>query len=122
MSRVFLFLHILLGEGESYIFSNISNASHMFGNVHSLYFQVPINLFSCDLLFGFWYVGDDGHSRDFSHQHPEELHSRPGRSLPSIPRGNDILHQRILETLKNMPAERYILQKRNTKLALLFAN
>ena len=91
----------------------------MFDNVHSLYFQVPINLFSSDLQFGFWYVGDDGHSRDLPHQHPEELRSRPGRSLP---RENDILHLRLLETLNNMAAKRYILPKRNTKLAFLFAN
>ena len=94
----------------------------MFDNVHSLYFQVPINSFSSDLQFGFWYVGDAGHSHDLPHQHPEELQQRPGRTLPSTPRENNFLHLRLLETLNNMAAERYRLPRRNTKLALLFAN
>ena len=48
----------------------------MFDNVqivHSVYFQVPINLTSSDIQFGFWYVGDYGHSHGLSRKHPEEL-------------------------------------------------
>jgi hypothetical protein len=72
-----------------------------------------INICPSDIQFGFWFVGDDGRVHDPSHQHPDELHPRPGRSLSTNPTENDILHLRLLETLKNMAAERNRLRKRS---------
>ena len=83
--------------------------------------------FPSNIQFGFWYVGDDGHSQNLPHKHPEKLQPRPGRSLASTPRANDILHLRLLKTLNNMAEERYRVQKRSRvgmkpKFAFIFKN
>jgi hypothetical protein len=92
------------------LFSNKSPISLLAGGNFIIKNCIIFDNFS-DIQFGFWFAGDDGHVHDLPHQQPEEHQSRPGCSLPSRTRENDILHLRILETLNNMAAERYRLHK-----------